>query len=79
MVEDIAGLAHLNPNLLRYETHRVWVVEATLRIGLQHRYAKRHYYFVQDIDNDRAATYNYSVEHSIRDFTTSSVRREAKR
>jgi hypothetical protein len=130
-LEDITGPAHLNPELLRYEAHRVWVVEATLRVGLQHRYAKRRYYFDEDswsivyaeeydengelwqfseahlinyfevplvfstlentydfkdgryfvegIDNDRGATYNYDVEYSKRDFTTSAIRREAKR
>jgi hypothetical protein len=130
-VEDITGPAHLNPKLLRYEAHRVWVVEATLRTGMQHRYAKRRYYFDEDswsivyaeeydekgelwqfseshlinyfeiplmfstlentydfkdgryfvegIDNDRGATYDYSVEYSKRDFTTSAIRREAKR
>jgi hypothetical protein len=130
-IEDITGPSHLNPNLLRYEAHRVWVVEATLRLGLQHRYAKRRYYFDEDswsivyaeeydeegnlwqfteahlmnyfdvpvlftslentydfkdnryfvegIDNDRGATYNFNAEYSMRDFTTSAVRREARR
>jgi hypothetical protein len=130
-LEDIAGPAHLNPKLLRYEAHRVWVVEATLRVGMQHRYAKRRYYFDEDswsivyaeeydsegtlwqfseahlinyfevplvfstlentydfkdgryfvegIDNDRGATYDYSVKYSRKEFTTSAVRREAKR
>jgi hypothetical protein len=33
--EDITGSGHLNLKLLRYEAHRVWMVEATLRVGLQ--------------------------------------------
>lgn len=130
-VEDITGPAHLNPKLLRYEAHRVWVVEANLRVGLQHRYAKRRYYFDEDswsivyaeeydeegnlwqfteshlinyyevplvfstlentydfkggryfvegIDNDRGATYDFSSEYTERHFTTSAVRREARR
>ena len=130
-IEDITGPAHLNPKLLRYEAHRVWVVEATLRVGLQHRYAKRRYYFDEDswsivyaeeydedgelwqfseahlinyydvplmfstlentydfkdgryfvegIDNHRGATYDYSVDYTKREFTTSAVRREARR
>lgn len=130
-IEDITGPAHLNPDLLRYEAHRVWVVEANLRVGFRHRYAKRRYYFDEDswsivyaeeydeegklwqfteshlinyyevplvfstlentydfkdgryfvegIDNDRGATYDYSVKYSMRDFTTSAVRREARR
>lgn len=39
---------HLNPALLRYEAHRVWVIEATLRLGYQHKYAKRRYYLDED-------------------------------
>lgn len=130
-VEDITGPSHLNPKLLRYEAHRVWVVEATVRVGLQHRYAKRRYYFDEDswsivyaeeydedgnlwqfteahlmnyfevpvmftslentydfkdnryfvegIDNDRGATYDYARKYSMRDFTTSAIRREARR
>jgi hypothetical protein len=130
-IEDITGPVHLNPKLLRYEAHRVWVVEATLRVGLQHRYAKRRYYFDEDswsivyaeeydedgelwqfseahlinyyevplmfstlentydfkdsryfvegIDNHRGVTYDYSVDYTKREFTTSAVRREARR
>lgn len=47
-VDDIAGSYHLNPNLGRYELHRVWVVEATLRTGMSHIYTKRRYYFDED-------------------------------
>jgi hypothetical protein len=36
-------------------------------------------YFVEGIDNERGATWDYSVEYSLRDFTTSAIRREAKR
>lgn len=130
-IEDIVGPAHLNPAHLRYEAHRVWVVEATLRVGLRHRYAKRRYYFDEDswsivyaeeydeegklwqfseahlinyydvplmfstlentydfldgryfvegIDNERDQTYNYEEDYGLSDFTTSAVRREARR
>ncbi|WP_396587147.1 DUF1329 domain-containing protein [Bermanella sp. R86510] len=47
-IDDIAGDKHINPSLLRYEPHRVWVVEATLRLGMSHLYAKRRYYFDED-------------------------------
>lgn len=47
-IDDIAGTKHINPQLLRYEPHRVWVVEATLRLGMNHLYAKRRYYFDED-------------------------------
>ncbi len=38
----------LNPELLRYELHRVWVVEATLRKGFGHLYDKRRFYIDED-------------------------------
>jgi hypothetical protein len=39
---------HLNPNLVRWEQHRVWVVEATLREGKRHIYGKRTFYLDED-------------------------------
>ncbi|MCF7200978.1 DUF1329 domain-containing protein [Pseudomonas oligotrophica] len=38
----------LNPELLRYELHRVWVVEAALRKGFSHAYDKRRFYIDED-------------------------------
>ncbi|TWC37753.1 uncharacterized protein DUF1329 [Pseudomonas sp. SJZ079] len=38
----------VNPELLRYELHRVWVVEAELRKGFSHPYAKRRFYLDED-------------------------------
>ena len=38
----------LNPELLRYELHRVWVVEADLRMGFSHPYGKRRFYLDED-------------------------------
>ncbi|PKM27197.1 MAG: DUF1329 domain-containing protein [Gammaproteobacteria bacterium HGW-Gammaproteobacteria-13] len=38
----------VNPDLLRYELHRVWVVEAELRKGFSHPYAKRRFYIDED-------------------------------
>jgi hypothetical protein len=38
----------VNPQLLRYELHRVWVVEADLRKGFSHPYAKRRFYIDED-------------------------------
>ncbi|MDO6749882.1 DUF1329 domain-containing protein, partial [Gilvimarinus sp. 1_MG-2023] len=32
----------------RYELHRVWVIEANLRVGFSHRYSKRRYYLDED-------------------------------
>ena len=38
----------LNPELLRYELHRVWVVEASLRTGYSHPYHTRRFYLDED-------------------------------
>lgn len=46
--KDIVTPLHLNPEHLRYELHRVWVVEATLRSGERHVYKKRVFYFDED-------------------------------
>lgn len=37
-----------NPNCLRWELHRVWVVEATLKPGARHLYRKRMFYWDED-------------------------------
>jgi hypothetical protein len=47
-VEDILNPGHINPDLLRWELHRVWVVEATLKPGQQHLYSKRVFYVDED-------------------------------
>ncbi len=39
---------HVNPEYMRYEKHRVWVVEATLKEGQRHVYAKRRFYLDED-------------------------------
>lgn len=39
---------HLNPDYLRYELHRVWVVEGTLKPGERHIYSKRRFYIDED-------------------------------
>ena len=38
----------LNPDLVRWEQHRVWVVEANLREGKRHVYSKRTFYIDED-------------------------------
>ncbi len=45
---DILKPLHVNPNLLRYELHRVWVVEATLKSGASHLYKRRTFYVDED-------------------------------
>lgn len=45
---DLARANHLNVDLPRYEHHRVWVVEATLKPGERHTYARRVFYVDED-------------------------------
>ena len=46
--QDILTPLHLNPEYLRYELHRVWVVEANLKEGMRHIYKKRTFYIDED-------------------------------
>lgn len=45
---DIIKPLHLNPELARYELHRVWVVEANLKPGTRHLYKRRTFYLDED-------------------------------
>lgn len=45
---QIVQANHLNQDLIRYEPHRVWVLEATLKPGERHIYAKRVFYLDED-------------------------------
>lgn len=47
-LSDIVRPHHVNPELVRYELHRVWVVEATLRDGFRHVIPKRTVYLDED-------------------------------
>ncbi len=40
---------HVNPDCVRFELHRVWVVEANLKPGQRHVYPKRRFYFDEDM------------------------------
>jgi hypothetical protein len=46
--KDILTPLHVNPDLLRYELHRVWVVDATLKAGERNIYKRRTFYFDED-------------------------------
>ncbi len=39
---------HINPDALRYEHHRVWIVEANLKPTAKHIYKKRRFYIDED-------------------------------
>ncbi len=45
---DILTPLHPNPEHMRYELHRVWVVEATLKEGAEHVYQRRTFYIDED-------------------------------
>jgi hypothetical protein len=46
--DDLLKPNHLNPDLVRWELHRVWIVEATLKEGKRHVYSKRTFYLDED-------------------------------
>ena len=47
-IKDVLKVGHVNPDPLRYELHRVWVVEANLKAGTSHLYKKRTFYIDED-------------------------------
>ncbi|MEW6336968.1 MAG: DUF1329 domain-containing protein [Acidobacteriota bacterium] len=46
--KDILTPLHVNPEHLRYELHRVWVVDATLKADARHIYKRRTFYVDED-------------------------------
>jgi Protein of unknown function (DUF1329) len=42
------GPAHMNPDLVRWELHRVWVVDGTLKSGKRHVIPHRRFYIDED-------------------------------
>jgi hypothetical protein len=46
--DDVLGAHHLNPDHVRWELHRVWVVEATLAEGQRHLAPRSLYYVDED-------------------------------
>ena len=46
--KDIIQKNHANPELMRYELHRVWIVEGTLKAGQKHSYGKRTFLIDED-------------------------------
>ena len=45
---DIIRPLHVNPEHLRYELHRVWIVDATVKEGASHIYKRRTFYIDED-------------------------------
>jgi hypothetical protein len=46
--KDVIKPKSIDPEYVRYELHRVWVVEGTLRPGQRHIYGKRTFYLDED-------------------------------
>ncbi|KFN51386.1 hypothetical protein P873_03715 [Arenimonas composti TR7-09 = DSM 18010] len=47
-ISDLIRPGHLNPDYMRYERHRVWVVEAKLKPGQRHINSRRTFYVDED-------------------------------
>jgi Protein of unknown function (DUF1329) len=45
---DVLKPGHINQDLARYELHRVWVVDSTLKAGTSHIYSRRTFYIDED-------------------------------
>ena len=45
---ELLGPQHLNPGPIRWELHRMWVVEGKLKQGKRHNYGLRRYYIDED-------------------------------
>jgi hypothetical protein len=71
--EQILQPGHINPQYVRYEKHRVWVVEAKLKSSTRHTYKKRVFYIdedswqvaVTDIYDNRDELYRVGVAHGL--------------
>jgi len=71
--DDMVMPGHLNPELMRYELHRVWVVDARLKDGTRHINTRRTFYMDEDsyqialIDHydQRGELWRVSEAHSI--------------
>lgn len=72
-MSDVLKPGHINPDAARYELHRVWVVEATLKPGSSHVYTKRVFYIdedswmnvLQDSYDARGQLWRTSEQHNI--------------
>lgn len=71
--DDLVQAGHLNPEHMRYELHRVWIVDAKLKEGMRHINARRTFYLDEDsyqilladhYDN-RGELWRFSEAHSI--------------
>ncbi len=47
-LKDVLGEKFIDPDVIRWEKHRVWIVEADLKEGSRHLYSKRRFYIDED-------------------------------
>ncbi len=72
-VDDLVQPGHLNQDVMRYELHRMWVIEASLKDGIRHINSRRTYYLDEDsyqimlVDHydGRGELWRFSEAHSI--------------
>ncbi|MCK9285683.1 MAG: DUF1329 domain-containing protein [Rhodocyclaceae bacterium] len=78
---DMMDKGSLKSDLRRYELHRVWVVEATLKPGMSHVYGKRVYYLDEDsyqialgdIYDTRGSLWRVSEAHLLEAYDTQTM------
>ncbi|NRA55442.1 MAG: DUF1329 domain-containing protein [Gammaproteobacteria bacterium] len=71
--DDLLQPGHLNQDFVRYEKHRVWQVEATLKEGMRHTYKKRVFFIdednwqvsIADIYDNRDQLYRVAMAHEL--------------
>jgi len=71
--DDLIKPGHINQDFVRYEKHRVWQVEATLKEGMRHTYKKRVFFIdednwqvsIADIYDNRDELYRVAMAHEL--------------
>ena len=63
--DDILKKNHINPELARFELHRVWVVDSKLKAGQNHLYSRRTLYVDEDSWQILAVTATTAAASSI--------------
>jgi hypothetical protein len=79
--KDIIRPGHANPDLLRYELHRVWHVEGKLKQGTKHVYGRRTFFLdedswtivVADLYDNRDEIWRVSEEHTVNLYDVPTV------
>jgi hypothetical protein len=70
--KDVYKDDFVNRDLVRYELHRVWKVEATVKQGMRHQIAKRHFYIDEDSWNFLVID-NYDAQGKVWRIQESSI------